>query len=54
MAVVDGEGNLAQHQHYSKPRPSADLEALKHSEFLSLIATELYKRGSSRSCGPGM
>jgi hypothetical protein len=54
MAVVDGEGNLAQHQHYPKPHPSADLEALNCSEFLSLILTEMYERGSSHNCGPGV
>jgi hypothetical protein len=53
MAVVDGEGNLAHHQHYTRPHPSANLEALNPTEFLSLILTELYERGSGQNCGPG-
>lgn len=54
VAVVDGEGNVAQHQHYPKPRSSASLEPPNCSEFLSLILTEMYERGISHNCTPGV
>jgi hypothetical protein len=53
VAVVDGDGNLVQHQHYPKPYPAAHLEALNHSEFASLTLTKLYEPGSSITYGPG-
>lgn len=52
VAVVDGEGNLVQHQNYPKPLPSAHLEVLDCTEFASLTLTKLYESGSSLNQGP--
>jgi hypothetical protein len=52
VAVVDGEGNLVQHQNYPKPLPSAHLEVLDCTDFPSLTLTKLYESGSSLNHGP--